>query len=337
MRWFARLGLFLIATLLLALLAEGALRALGLGKTPLVSWQTAALHRPDPELIYSLSPGAKGAWRSEEFVERTSINADGMRDRETQILGSESQRVLVLGDSMTFGHGVGDEDTYPNQLEALFRLEGRDVDVVNAGVRGFGTDHEYRYFSQRLRGLRPDLIVLAFYINDMSDDIERPLYRLEGDRLVALDATRHRLYRIGRIYEWLPQLARRSRLCGWLIPRIAGIGAYPEAPAVRTPDMIREARRRFVRQLASLEDYAREDGFRLLLLAVPYRDGGRDEYLWLHREPDLASELFDPSTSPEWKDRAHELFFHDDEHLTKAGNRLLAEQLHRYIEQNDLL
>lgn len=44
--------------------------------------------------------------------------------------------VVALGASSTAGRGVGPADTYPAQLEALLRREGRDVRVLDAGVNG---------------------------------------------------------------------------------------------------------------------------------------------------------------------------------------------------------
>jgi len=336
----ARRGaLLLLALFVSAGFGELGLRALGLGEVPLVSWQTEGLHRPDVELIYSLTPGASAEWRSDEFVEHVQINSEGFRDDETPSRRPGDARVLVLGDSMTFGHGVDDDETYPNQLEALFRREGRDVHVINAGVRGYGTDHQYRYFVSRLRAMHPDLVVFAFYTNDVSDGIERPLYTLEGGQLIALDGSRQRVYRIGRVYAWLPGWLRHSRLVGFAVERGVAIGAYPEAPLVRPPELIQQVRERIEVQLRELERLSKEDGFRLILLGIPHRDRNpqKDPYQWLHALEFSQLDWFDPSADLEWSRDREQLFFHGDDHLSAAGNRRLAERLHRYIVENELL
>ncbi|MFQ5473873.1 MAG: SGNH/GDSL hydrolase family protein, partial [Dehalococcoidia bacterium] len=53
-------------------------------------------------------------------------------------------RVLCLGDSFTFGEGVRQHDTYPTRLQALLSqaMPDKTVEVLNAGVRGYGTRHE---------------------------------------------------------------------------------------------------------------------------------------------------------------------------------------------------
>ena len=321
------------------MIGEGVLRILGLGETRLVSWQTEALHRPDSELGYSLAPGASGEWHGAEFVERVHVNSKGLRGDEIPARRPGVARILVLGDSMTFGHGVDDDQTYSAQLEALLRGDGSDVHVINAGVRGYGTDHAYRFFVRRLRELRPDLVVFAFYENDVSDDIERPLYAVEGGRLVALPATALRLYRIGRIYEWLPTVARGSRLVNVLVPLLAGLGAAPEAPVHRPPALIETVRERIRLQLEELEAISKQDGFSLILLGIPYpdRDPARDAYLWLHAAPPAVIDWLDLSAEPQWKLEAEQLFFRRDGHLTALGHRRVAERLHRFIRAGELL
>jgi acyl-CoA thioesterase-1 len=45
-------------------------------------------------------------------------------------------RLVVLGDSLTAGYGLGADEALPARLEARLRMEGYDVEVVNAGVSG---------------------------------------------------------------------------------------------------------------------------------------------------------------------------------------------------------
>jgi acyl-CoA thioesterase-1 len=46
------------------------------------------------------------------------------------------QAILVLGDSLTAGLGLGPADTFPAKLEAALKAKGQDVKVINAGVSG---------------------------------------------------------------------------------------------------------------------------------------------------------------------------------------------------------
>ena len=94
------------------------------------------------------------------------INADGMRgDRINQ--DSNSSRILMLGDSITFGWGVANEHTVSSKLEEILAREGsQEIDVLNTGVGNYNTAMEVAWFQQN--GLRhdPDLVVLNVFVND---------------------------------------------------------------------------------------------------------------------------------------------------------------------------
>ena len=49
---------------------------------------------------------------------------------------AQSVRIVALGDSNTAGYGVGRQDAFPAQLEAMLRSRGHDVQVSNAGISG---------------------------------------------------------------------------------------------------------------------------------------------------------------------------------------------------------
>jgi acyl-CoA thioesterase-1 len=44
--------------------------------------------------------------------------------------------IVALGASNTYGRGVGRNEAYPAQLEALLRAKGHNVHVINAGING---------------------------------------------------------------------------------------------------------------------------------------------------------------------------------------------------------
>lgn len=101
-----------------------------------------------------------------------SINALGLRDREYSLTKPEdTYRILVLGDSTTFGWGAPQEKTFPKVLEQLLNanpLPGMKskVEVLNAGVGNYNTSQEVAYFKERGQDLQPDLVILAFFLND---------------------------------------------------------------------------------------------------------------------------------------------------------------------------
>ena len=68
-------------------------------------------------------------------------------------------RVLVTGDSYTYGAEVGDNDTYPHRLEMLLRAG----EVINFGVRAYGIDQAALKYLKYGRAYQPDLLVVAIW------------------------------------------------------------------------------------------------------------------------------------------------------------------------------
>jgi hypothetical protein len=89
-----------------------------------------------------LSPGYDG-WFAGVPVR---INSLGFRDRKDYPLDKAPNtfRIIVLGDSVTFGHGTLDETTYPHLLEQQLRAWRPNVnwEVWNLGVPGYNTGQE---------------------------------------------------------------------------------------------------------------------------------------------------------------------------------------------------
>lgn len=79
------------------------------------------------------------------------------------------QLVLAFGDSLTAGYQLRPNESFPAQLEARLRQQGRDVRVVNAGVSGDTTAQGRARLAWVLNGLpqQPDLAIVALGANDM--------------------------------------------------------------------------------------------------------------------------------------------------------------------------
>lgn len=334
--WAARAALVAISILSVLALTEGVLRYVGAGQVGLQTWHTRYLYRPDPDLIFSLRPNAHQSWNASEFVEEASTNGIGLRGEELLEPGTRP-RILILGDSQTFGHGVGDAMPYPRRLQALFEARGEPVEVINAGMQGFGSDQSYKLFAERLRGLEPDLVIFAHYWNDLYDNVSKALYVIEDERLVELDPTAHPIYRLGRIHELLPAPLLDLRLTRLLFAALLVAGnewldasVYEERPKLW-------GRKKLFLQLDDLQRMAREDGFELLVLAVPYRDGEPDHYRYLKRLARSGIPLLDAHAHPQWEGRAGRLFYRKDDHLTEIGHRRLARQLYDFVRESELL
>lgn len=116
-------------------------------------------------------------WKSKTFGQPLTINSKGLRDREYPYeKPAGTRRILVLGDSYTWGYGVSDRDLYTEVLERDLNQGGLGWEVLNAGVSGWGTDQEYLYFRDEGLKYSADVVVLMFFFNDLSEAITSRMY-----------------------------------------------------------------------------------------------------------------------------------------------------------------
>lgn len=140
--------------------------------------------RFDPDMGWSNRPNARGhvvvRTPGVEFEYRARINSLGMRDPERTVQKpSGVRRVVVLGDSMTWGWGANDGERYTDVLE---RELGPGVEVLNFAVPGYGTDQEYWTLTERAAAFEPDVVLLCFILNDVIEVESAHVYDMDKPR-----------------------------------------------------------------------------------------------------------------------------------------------------------
>jgi lysophospholipase L1-like esterase len=148
----------------------------------------------DPEIGWVNRENAEGHQRPnpEEPGGLISINGSGFRGREvTEEKAPSITRVMVFGDSITFGYGLNLEETYPFMLEK--RL-GEGFEVINASVIGYGMDQQYLLFRREVARYRPDVVIVGFSAGDIFDSAcsvrfgnSKPFFRVSGNRLTLFN------------------------------------------------------------------------------------------------------------------------------------------------------
>lgn len=149
----------------------------------------------DDRIAYELRPGL----RDVDFKGAPlSTNSRGFRSPEMPEQEPPGAVTIVgLGDSIMFGHGVGDGETYMDRLGGLLaeRHPGHAWRVLNTGVPGYNTVMEVATLEAKGLAYDPDLVILGLCSNDFAP----PNYvRVEEDvwdlsRSFLADAVRERL------------------------------------------------------------------------------------------------------------------------------------------------
>jgi GDSL-like Lipase/Acylhydrolase family len=104
--------------------------------------------------------------------ERRPINREGYRDRERAVEKAKgARRVVLLGDSFTWGASVLFDDTYGQRLERwLNDRRGEPWEVVSLAVPGMNTVGQATQLENEGFAYGPDVVVLGYVLNDSEDE-----------------------------------------------------------------------------------------------------------------------------------------------------------------------
>ncbi len=164
------LGSFVVAELGLRQVSQHWLRILDVEMWRYARFVKAVSDRPG--VVEEHQPNA------EAFLMGARVRTDGRGFRRPDP-GTEARRrpgsrtVIALGDSLTFGWGVPEGQTYADQLERLLpaRCPGsRPAIVYNAGIGNSNTSMQLARYRQILRPLHPEWLILGIFINDAEPD-----------------------------------------------------------------------------------------------------------------------------------------------------------------------
>jgi len=163
--------LFFCSTLLSMLVLEFIFR----GIAPPTLTPASFTHTAKAKLYgWAASPSSRTRFRNPD----TGIsywfhtNSHGWKDVEhTFAKPEESFRVLIVGDSHTYGI-VKLEKVYPRQLENILKEEGyNNVEVISVGVGGWGTDQQLEFLKNEGLKYSPDIVICQFTANDILDNL----------------------------------------------------------------------------------------------------------------------------------------------------------------------
>lgn len=146
-------------------------------------------------------------------------NSRGLRDREYPIRKAHgTTRIVALGDSYTWGYRVRDEEVYPEVLESLLE----NVEVINLGVTAYATEQELLYLKREGLQYHPDIVLLAFCLNDFDEADGKVLRRglgtpTESNPVLEKKTEPGPSGSFLKVKQWINE---RSALYGWIRDRI---------------------------------------------------------------------------------------------------------------------
>lgn len=210
---------------------------------------------------------------SRRWTERhVTLNSAGFRDSPPPPAAREpgELRVLALGDSFTYGHGVADpKRRYTNLLEGRWAQLGVRARVLNAAKPGWSSAAELKM----LRSVHPkaplDLVILGYVLNDIDDLFEYP-----PDFWAAIESVRNPS-------PYLAPFVRHSLALDflharWTLFRHADFGGYDELMKQHYDDASVWARH--VETLRAIVTTCAKRGVPLLVVTFPFLTRSWDDY-----------------------------------------------------------
>ena len=161
----AAMGLGVAAALLL--MAEGVARVVG---PQIPEWQGgdqgSVVMGGHPTRLWGMNTGHRQVGTVAAF-----INERGLRGELPTLPRPEGrQRIMLVGDSTFFGHGIEDDQTILAQTVARLSRAGLDVDGVNGGIPGYSSEQTRLLMEEDGWDLEPTLLLIGNLWSDNNFD-----------------------------------------------------------------------------------------------------------------------------------------------------------------------
>jgi len=287
----------------------------------------------DDVLGYKNTPNFEGYFpiKGSEEV-KISINSKGLRDYEHSYEGLPDRfRILVLGDSITFGSGIRFEEMYSTLLEKKLNENNYDVEIIKAGVTGYEFSQMYDYYSLEGKKYSPDMVIYGAFLNDIFEPNITKRKEL-NDLYGYPDTPRENL--LVRIIK------KTCQSCIMLYSIILNYNErYFELLYSTWED--EEALSNYFQKIRSLEELLEKNNTELILVVFPYtfqfenglgqEKGPQEKIKEFGRNEDIpVIDLLDYLDTPNYK----EIYLqYDRVHPNEKGNEIVAEAIYRELTE----
>ena len=134
-------------------------------------------------------------WKSKPDIKEWKVfgdkvlntNSRGFRGKNEYSYGKDQNkiRIMILGDSYTFGEEVSDNETYSYYLQEMIPQS----EIMNLGIHGYGHGQMLVYLKEEIGKYKPDIVILGFLHIDMDRnmlkfrDYAQPKFVLNNNQL----------------------------------------------------------------------------------------------------------------------------------------------------------
>ena len=297
---------------------------------------------------------------------RIEIKTNSLGYRNRELSAKTGPRILFLGDSITLGDYLPEDETFVRLVESMARTNGKPWETVNAGVGAISLKNEIAILLETGLHTQPDAVVLGFYLNDFQEspgvEVWRPPQSLAWSRLLTHVCGQLPLwwyYRTGRGERLRRALTEGADLMAWREEFkksvVLGKGDFRKSREAFNTLLYRRfeswgavwSSRTWTYMRPLFEELKRQsvaNRFRLFIVVFPVSCQVEAEFLTDYPQQQLAAlcksleiPLLDllPKLRAEWAAHKKPLFY-DRCHHTPYGSRFVADAIYGFLDAHDM-
>ena len=275
-------------------------------------------------------------------------NSLGLRGSRDYSEKSEGLRILLLGDSFTYGMGVNDEQTFAVLAEKKLKILDYPIEIINAGVIGMGTDYGLRFYNFLDSKFHSEVVVLCFFANDFQDNDQEKSYRINENGTISPNfmnpqwQKKNILVR-SNFYNWLICWSHSVNLLKNVVVHILGTGALSEYNRINGGYSNEDNIKKTQLFIHKLKNETRKRNAAFYIFYIPdrldveyYRHNGmipKDEKIIDTIAQDLGIDLISLTTRLSQERDLDRIYYHKDGHFTPTGHEIAASVLAPFLNQ----
>jgi hypothetical protein len=172
----------------------------------------------NPKQVYSLIPNKTTHLKYNNYDYTLRTNSYGLPCPQFSITKPDTiaSRILVIGDAFTMPEGLEYQYSYPALLEKSLNHQSGNkwIQVINAGVTGYGPVEELAQMKELIHLLKPDVILYEFFINEFEEVSLTPEKRLNNIGLISNENAVKRYFRNSQVINHLNKI--KNSFTDWL-------------------------------------------------------------------------------------------------------------------------
>lgn len=150
-----------------------------------------------PTRVYALKPNLEVRLKYNNYNYILRTNSHGLANPEITVERDSSihKRILVIGDAFSMPEGIQYEQSYTSLLNENLNhgLNNPKIQVINAGVTGYGPVEQLPQLRELAPLFKPDIVLYQFFINEFQEVQITREDRLKNIGLIQLESFRERL------------------------------------------------------------------------------------------------------------------------------------------------